>query len=622
MQTITYAPTNADFANPERGFYTQFLPEWDVVQSYPPLEVEQLEVLRENENVSIVNKVYFLADHRTSDLPPELLGELEADLIAAREAGMKLVPEFTYVHNRAINDEDAPLEWTLRHIEQLEPILREHAAVINHLENAFIGIWGEMHTSSNGHFRIEGEGTEQVRQFTDSGLAIIQALLDALPEDKSISVRYPGQLEQLVGENGVLNETDRGRVGMFNDGALFDETDYNTFSRDPARREVERDFVLEATEFAPVAVEIPIETGDEPAFRDDAFEYLDLLNARSVNNSWPQGERSGLYDSWRESGQYETISKGLGYRFELEEARVASEAAAGERLDLEVVIENVGFARAHGERPVDIVLRSADGTLTTIDTAVDAQSWDDGETTRVDLSVDLPETLAPGDYEVLLSLPDRSDALADDPRYAIRLANEGVWEAETGLNALGASVTVTAADEGAGQPLLDPLRLDATDAGPLAYGPDGTLGYANGEGVEPIAAGDVLSFTDGSLGTVQLLEDVFRIDVVEDGVAKGLFLADLDDNEVWDTYRLLYDDAGRPARETVVDDDGHVYTATFREGVIQSARTTDPLDLAEWNAFTDTFNAAGNAVAREFVYDDGSVGTVAFDAVQDDPLLV
>ena len=59
-----------------------------------------------------------------------------------------------------------------------------------------------------------------------------------------------------------------------------------------------------------------------------------------------------------------------------------------------------------------------------------------GSQTTVDGRIPLPDDLAEGDYDLALWLPDASERLADDPRYAIRLANEGTWDEETGLNVL------------------------------------------------------------------------------------------------------------------------------------------------------------------------------------------
>jgi hypothetical protein len=46
-------------------------------------------------------------------------------------------------------------------------------------------------------------------------------------------------------------------------------------------------------------------------------------------------------------------------------------------------------------------------------------------------------TLRPGEYDVLVQLPDASEVLADRPEYAVRFANVGVWEEKTGMNRLG-----------------------------------------------------------------------------------------------------------------------------------------------------------------------------------------
>ena len=41
-------------------------------------------------------------------------------------------------------------------------------------------------------------------------------------------------------------------------------------------------------------------------------------------------------------------------------------------------------------------------------------------------------------------MPDAYASIADDPRYAIRFANVGTWDAETGMNRLNAGMQVTA----------------------------------------------------------------------------------------------------------------------------------------------------------------------------------
>ncbi|SDT59354.1 DUF4832 domain-containing protein [Actinoplanes derwentensis] len=49
---------------------------------------------------------------------------------------------------------------------------------------------------------------------------------------------------------------------------------------------------------------------------------------------------------------------------------------------------------------------------------------------------------AAGSYRLALSLPDPASRLTAVPAYAIRLASTGVWDATTGRNSLGATLTV------------------------------------------------------------------------------------------------------------------------------------------------------------------------------------
>ena len=45
--------------------------------------------------------------------------------------------------------------------------------------------------------------------------------------------------------------------------------------------------------------------------------------------------------------------------------------------------------------------------------------------------------------DIYLNLPDPMETLRDNPDYSIQLANEGVWEAETGYNSLLMRINVT-----------------------------------------------------------------------------------------------------------------------------------------------------------------------------------
>jgi len=57
--------------------------------------------------------------------------------------------------------------------------------------------------------------------------------------------------------------------------------------------------------------------------------------------------------------------------------------------------------------------------------------------------VTIPANLPEGTYHLYLWLPDKYAAIANDPRYAIRIANTDMWDAQTGMNDLMATVTIS-----------------------------------------------------------------------------------------------------------------------------------------------------------------------------------
>jgi Domain of unknown function (DUF4832) len=79
---------------------------------------------------------------------------------------------------------------------------------------------------------------------------------------------------------------------------------------------------------------------------------------------------------------------------------------------------------------------------------VDVRRWEAGETTTVKALVRMPASVAAGTYKLALWLPDEVPALQADARYAIRLANDGLWDATTGDNLLSEKLVVDPAAGG------------------------------------------------------------------------------------------------------------------------------------------------------------------------------
>ena len=108
-------------------------------------------------------------------------------------------------------------------------------------------------------------------------------------------------------------------------------------------------------------------------------------------------------------------------------------------------LTNHGFAALYNERPVDLVLRNAEGQLRKRYslTEIDPRLWKPGVCTRFAVTVTLPDDLAPGDYDWHLHLPDASPRLAQDPRFAVRFANKDCWNEDTGEHRLIAGWSVS-----------------------------------------------------------------------------------------------------------------------------------------------------------------------------------
>lgn len=155
----------------------------------------------------------------------------------------------------------------------------------------------------------------------------------------------------------------------------------------------------------------------------------------------------GAVDQWKAEGCYDEIARRLGYRFRLLETTAPTAITRGSAGSLGILMTNDGFGKLYNPRGAELVFRHQDGGEEyTIDltTDEDPRSWfpGPGEETTLEVYANLPGELATGTYNLFLNLPDASASLRD-AAYSVRLANQGVWEAETGYNDLNVSVEVT-----------------------------------------------------------------------------------------------------------------------------------------------------------------------------------
>jgi len=134
--------------------------------------------------------------------------------------------------------------------------------------------------------------------------------------------------------------------------------------------------------------------------------------------------------------------------FILQTGRFPAKAAADKPFTFTIKLRNAGYASPFNPRPVHLIFRSkSTGAEYKLSAHADPRTWFPGEQTWTD-TLTLPRDMPAGNYDLFLALPDKSDRLAANPAYSIRLANADCWEPGTGYNRLGAIVDIAAAPSG------------------------------------------------------------------------------------------------------------------------------------------------------------------------------
>jgi Domain of unknown function (DUF4832)/Domain of unknown function (DUF4874) len=442
--TVTYSPNNDNFGNPERGFYVQRFPVASASQVYP-IEVTDLQSARAS-GMTVVRAYFLLDAFKAGPLSQSVLDQVSSNFAKVRTAGMKIIPRFAYNFPTSdyLTAKDAPVDVVLQHLTQLEPVLRSNADVIAFLEAGFIGAWGEWHTSSNG---LIGAANDE-RAINANTRAIADKLLSVLPPDRSIAVRYPAAKMQLFAgqpltANDAFTNTAKARIGHHNDCFLAGVTDRGTYPDAASPREVERTYHAADSLYAP--------QGGETCGVDDSNTYSSCSNALaqlarfhfSVLNNDYEPTVLGL---WTSGGCMDEIKKRLGYRFRLLDSVALTEAPAGGNWSITLRVTNEGFANLYNPRPLQVVLRPrAGGAAIRVSTNEDVRRWLPGDTRTINLTVPIAASAALGSYDVYLHLPDAAPSLAGRSEYAVRFANNGLWEASSGFNSLNRALNVVRA---------------------------------------------------------------------------------------------------------------------------------------------------------------------------------
>ncbi|MCP4640522.1 MAG: DUF4832 domain-containing protein [bacterium] len=438
----------------------------------------------ESDGLTIAQMYCYLDQFTDRPLTDAKVALLQRSLDRARQAGVKALLRFAY--ERTMGKSPGPdVDTILGHMDQLAPVIEANRDVIYVLQAGFVGAWGEWHSSAKG---IEKD---------HANLAAITAkLIETLPLGGFTQVRVPKYkrwvLEdpaidayRILDGDSAFTAAPHARIGFHNDGFLAHNNCGGTWTEPPHFSNPgnpEFDYMTVESPYLPVDGELfwSDQGGVVEGLRAAVRMRLHHYSTFSIAHSFSEREGKPFsVDLWKrtaltqdqvgEAGlpasnsyfldadgapvprtEFEYIRDHLGYRIELQRARFPEQVKSGESFDLEIEFINRGFATIHNPRPVYLAFIAADGTVNAVQLKdVSPRDWQPhvpGDETFAPLTHTVTATVpAPqhaGPALVGLWLPDASERLRDDARYAVRVANGDVpwWvsgPAGYGINVLG-----------------------------------------------------------------------------------------------------------------------------------------------------------------------------------------
>ena len=430
FETVSYKPTDENFATPERGFYQagEVFTADGKGMSASSMKAARLQ------GRSLYLLQFFLTDFVTTDISEEYLQTIRARFESLRSGGMKCILRFSYSNGDSVNDKpwDATPEIVHRHIEQVKPLIQEYYDVIMVVQAGFIGSWGEWYYTDN--FK-DAKGNLILSSCKD----LVETLLDAVPADRQIELRTPGYKMSMYGYSladtltraEAHQHTPKARLAGHNDCYLSSANDVGTFNNSNDRKywAAETMYTIMGGESCALTNYCKCVGTDKynGALKDLAIQHFTYLNL---------GYHQKVIARWREEGCLEEIKRRLGYRLVLDEGTFTYKAEAGKSFKIEFSLHNEGFSPVQNPRDAELVLADASGKVVgTWPIESDPRYWMPGQKTTVSQTVTLPTGIS-GSMSLYLNLPDPCETLHDNPMFSIRLANEDTWNEETGYNLL------------------------------------------------------------------------------------------------------------------------------------------------------------------------------------------
>lgn len=414
------------FNNPERGLHKAF----ECHSAAPSALTAGQAKAYYNADYTLVHFDFYMEDYRDKLIDETYLDVVRQSMQALRDGGCKGVVRFAYTNAQDQTPREATEELVLQHISQIKPILQEYVDVIFCMEAGFVGTWGEWYYTSDKITGFKQNPTKDEDYV--SRRHVLDALLDALPQERMVCVRTPKFKMKCYGwtfadtltRAEAYSGTPKARLAAHDDAIMADASDLGTFAAQQYRDywAAETKYLIYGGESCP--------PGTSASCSKTLEQFLNM-HIGYLNNDYYRP----TFSKWINGGCLNDIKKGLGYRFEGRDVGTTKEPKAGEELKVKFTLVNVGFSAPKNPRDIEMLLiNTADASdIYRVVPDSDPRFWFTDQMQTIEVSF-VPKKA--GEYKLYLNLPDPKENLHNDPRYSIRLANENCWDEQTGYNYL------------------------------------------------------------------------------------------------------------------------------------------------------------------------------------------
>ncbi len=454
--------------NPERGLRLEIainVETW--ANEFDPESTQGITQRLENEarnyqsdSITLVQTYFYLTETIGRPLSERNFTAMQTYFDKLRGLGMKAVLRFAYERDFLGRAKSGPTLEDIRvHTAQLKPFLESNKDVIQVLQAGFIGAWGEWHHSFHG-----------LEKSDDTKREILALICDMTPPDRMIQTR-------MARYKNLLADTECYKRLSFHDDFIIIKPhiwDAGMSEGKPGYEQMksESPYLLIDGELPWGSWSVNKDPDDPvggwiidglPTARRLFLQHYTSLSAihnykernttekfsmmywkeTPVTSDFLNENKMPVSDGYFRNNAGETVERNvfdyirdhLGYRIELQQFSVPQKLKkTGNNFHLTLV--NRGFSTLYNEHPVYIVLLNQKNEVVHQQlTNTDVNKWQPhtpGDENYLPLvhtinaEIAIPDSLPNGDYRIGLWIPDGSENLMYNPKYAIRCANGDV----------------------------------------------------------------------------------------------------------------------------------------------------------------------------------------------------